>query len=238
MKSDLQALEIRLGELKRLTTFNLKEVVFKGKKQIKETINIFSVLIRWLLSTVGVLVSIGGMIYFIMGILVLIGIVSFDTGYSSEIEEKVLFGWMYVSFGVVLTSIGIFLIIFSKKILRGNFSPFINEVNQHNQIILNISILDQLEAVGNPVKLNEREKVIEALKINRENIVRALQTERILKENPQFRPEQFNIDLSGLRALEATEKATKYGKFLDEALQIGVSVQTEMRKLENKRLGL
>ncbi|MFM7884688.1 MAG: hypothetical protein ACKO8H_23710, partial [Microcystis panniformis] len=67
---------------------------------------------------------------------------------------------------------------------------------------------------------------------------RALQTERILRENPQFRPEQFNIDLSGLRSLQATEKATEYGRFLDEALQIGVSVQTEMRKLENKRLGL
>ena len=115
---------------------------------------------------------------------------------------------------------------------------FSKEINQYYQLILNINILDELEAVGNPVKLNEREKVLEALKINRKNLVRALETERILRENPQFRPEEFNIDLSGLRSLQATEKATEYGKFLDEALQIGVSVQTEMRKLENKRLGL
>lgn len=127
-------------------------------------------------------------------------------------------------------------------ILIGNLynkrNIFNKEINQYYQLILNINTLDQLEAVGNPVKLNEREKVLEALRINRENLVRALQTERILRENPQFRPEQFNIDLSGLRSLQATEKATEYGRFLDEALQIGVSVQTEMRKLENKRLGL
>ena len=59
-----------------------------------------------------------------------------------------------------------------------------------------------------------------------------------MRENPRFRPEQFNIDLSGLRSLQATEKATEYGRFLNEALQIGVSVQTEMRKLEDRRLGL
>ena len=115
---------------------------------------------------------------------------------------------------------------------------FNKELNKYYQLILNVNTLDELEAVGNPVKLNEREKVLEALRINRKNLVRALETERILRENPQFRPEEFNIDLSGLRSLQATEKATEYGKFLDEALQIGVSVQTEMRKLENKRLGL
>ena len=116
---------------------------------------------------------------------------------------------------------------------------FIKEVVHHNEIILNINTLDQLEAVGNPVQLNEREKVLESLRINREILVRALKTDRILRENSDFRPEQFNIvDLSGLRALQSMEKATEYGRFLDEALQIGVSVQTEIRKLENKRLSL
>jgi hypothetical protein len=46
------------------------------------------------------------------------------------------------------------------------------------------------------------------------------------------------VNLSSLRPLQGTEKAKEYGSFLDEALQIGVSVQTEMKKLENKRLGL
>ena len=108
----------------------------------------------------------------------------------------------------------------------------IDGVNQHNKIIHNLDVLDQLESVGNPVKLSEREKVLEALKINRQNLVRALETGRILRENPKFRPEKFNINLSELRALSATEKATEYGRFLDEILQIGVNIQSEIRKLE------
>ena len=63
----------------------------------------------------------------------------------------------------------------------------------HNEIILNINTLDQLQAVGNPVQLNEREKVLESLRINREILVRALKTDKILRENPDFRPDQFNI---------------------------------------------
>jgi hypothetical protein len=38
-----------------------------------------------------------------------------------------------------------------------------------------------------------------------------------------------------LRALQATENATEYGRFLDEILQIGVNVQSEMIKLESNR---
>ena len=114
----------------------------------------------------------------------------------------------------------------------------IKEVRKFNQLLSNIDILDQLEIVGNPVKLSEREKVLQAFKINRSNLVRALQTDRILRENPKFRPELFSIDLRELRALQSIEKATEYGLLLDEALQLGVDVQTEMRKLENKRLDL
>ena len=108
--------------------------------------------------------------------------------------------------------------------------------NKHNKIIANVNVLDQLEFVGNPIKLNERDKVIEALKINRENLVRALQTQKVLRDNPKFNPEKLNIDLSGLRALQASEQATEYGRFLDEALQIGINVQSEIRKLENHHL--
>jgi hypothetical protein len=53
----------------------------------------------------------------------------------------------------------------------------------------------------------------EAVRLSRANLVRALETERILKQNPKFRPDRFNIDLTGLRTLQATEKATEYGRF-------------------------
>lgn len=56
-----------------------------------------------------------------------------------------------------------------------------DEMTIYNNLIKNIDILDQLESAGNPISLADREKVIEALKITRENLVRAFKTERILR---------------------------------------------------------
>ncbi|MDB9466933.1 hypothetical protein PN480_20090 [Dolichospermum circinale CS-1225] len=56
-----------------------------------------------------------------------------------------------------------------------------------------------------------------------------------MRENPKFKPEYFNIDLSTLEAEKTTVKAIEYAQLLDDAVQIGVSVQKEMRKLQGKR---
>jgi hypothetical protein len=183
-----------------------------------------------------------GLIYLLAGFSSIVAIiVSFLKSYTPPTLGQIIWGLFWIGILLALCS-GIFILSLRQIKIIGNqydkINVFNKELNKYYQLILNVNTLDELEAVGNPVKLNEREKVLEALRINRKNLVRALETERILRENPQFRPEEFNIDLSGLRSLQATEKATEYGKFLDEALQIGVSVQTEMRKLENKRLGL
>jgi hypothetical protein len=223
MRPDLQELEITLGELKRLTGFN-----WQRYQKSKRVYQLRPFMPSWF--SLQYLLGMMGSFF---------GLVAFHALFISPDGPDLSDGGDL--FGVILLAL-MAMLCFGGIILIGNeynkTNVFGKEINQYYQLILNINTLDQLEAVGNPVKLNEREKVLEALRINRENLVRALQTERILRENPQFRPEQFNIDLSDLRSLQATEKATEYGRFLDEALQIGVSVQTEMRKLENKRLGL
>jgi hypothetical protein len=216
MRPDLQELEITLGELKRLTGLTWQR--YQKSKGVY--------LLRPLMPLLFLQMYLWGMMGSVFGSVALGLLLKFFSRHF-PVHGEWLSGGMFCFW--LLGRIG------NEYNKRNIFSK---EINQYYQLILNINILDELEAVGNPVKLNEREKVLEALKINRKNLVRALETERILRENPQFRPEEFNIDLSGLRSLQATEKATEYGKFLDEALQIGVSVQTEMRKLENKRLSL
>ncbi|NCR40503.1 MAG: hypothetical protein GPJ21_11910 [Microcystis aeruginosa W13-11] len=224
MRPDLQELEITLGELKRLTGFNWQRYQKSKRVYLLRPIRTILFLQMYLLGMLGSFFGIGafGNLY------------NMVAGYTGYGFSGALFGFIFFA----LLSILCFWLLARIGNEYNKTNVFGKEINQYYQLILNINTLDELEAVGNPVKLNEREKVLEALRINRENLVRALQTERILRENPQFRPEQFNIDLSGLRSLQAREKATEYGRFLDEALQIGVSVQTEMRKLENKRLGL
>ena len=216
MRPDLQELEITLGELKRLTGLKCSSYSLpNGRKNI------------WIHKYSKSMMDFNSASCGIFGMIGIFLVISY--AFNKDISA-VMIGLGMIIYAIVF---GILQLPY-----KADYSAFIKEVNEFYQLILNINTLDELEAVGNPVKLNEREKVLEALRINRENLVRALQTERILRENPRFRPEQFNIDLSGLRSLQATEKATEYGKFLNEDLQIGVSVQTEMRKLENKRLGL
>lgn len=229
MRPDLQELEITLGELKRLTGLTWQRYQkSRGVYLLRP--------IRPLLALQMSFWSIIGMISGFVALSALYDIVGgrYNTVYQPTGRESLI--WVFViCFPISIVCFWVLGRIGNEYNKRNIFGK---EINQYYQLILNINTLDELEAAGNPVKLNEREKVLEALRINRENLVRVLQTERILRENPQFSPEQFNIDLSGLRSLQATEKATEYGRFLDEALQIGVSVQTEMRKLENKRLGL
>jgi hypothetical protein len=83
--------------------------------------------------------------------------------------------------------------------------------------------------------LQSREQVISALSMNKDSLVRAVKTERILRENPQFRPEEFNVDLTALRALQISEQAGEYGQLLSEALNIAVNVQKEMNQIVKRR---
>ncbi|MBD2152464.1 hypothetical protein H6F44_20420 [Pseudanabaena sp. FACHB-1277] len=115
-----------------------------------------------------------------------------------------------------------------KKIIR-----LIREVTNHNQIVKNLHTLDQLVEAGNPIKLNDRGTVIDALRITRAGLVRALKTEKILRENPKFMPEYFNIDLTTIESEKTTVRAVEYAELLNDALQVGVSVQQAMRKLKD-----
>jgi hypothetical protein len=95
-----------------------------------------------------------------------------------------------------------------------------------------------LEAVGTTVRsLSDRQKVIEALTLTKEDLVRALRAERILRENKSFlvgNPELLVTNLRTLQSLQVNDQASEYGRLLNEALQIAVGVQEEMSKLKNK----
>lgn len=120
-----------------------------------------------------------------------------------------------------------------------NLIKMFEDVKRFNSLIKAIDINDQLEAVGNrEVRLQNRKQVIQALKLAKEDIVRALKTERILRENASFiklNSELFENNLTALTALQVNDQASEHGRLLNEALQIVVDVQAEMRKLQNQR---
>lgn len=120
-----------------------------------------------------------------------------------------------------------------------NLIKMFEDVKRFNSLIKAIDINDQLEAVGNrEVRLKNREQVIHALKLAKEDIIRALKTERILRENASFiklNSELFENNLTALTALQVNDQASEHGRLLNEALQIVVDVQAEMRNLHSQR---
>nr|WP_228056167.1 hypothetical protein [Microcoleus sp. LEGE 07076] len=119
-------------------------------------------------------------------------------------------------------------------------ASLLDEVEKYNEVIKALDIIDRLTAAGNlQANLINRQDAIEALKITRESLVCALKTERILRENQEFIGRRYELfaniesNLAALMAIDVSDRATEYGRLLNDALEIGMSVQKEVRKLQN-----
>ncbi|AFY68737.1 hypothetical protein Pse7367_0426 [Thalassoporum mexicanum PCC 7367] len=109
----------------------------------------------------------------------------------------------------------------------------LEDVNRHNKVIHDIKVLDQLKQAGHQIDIVDRQETIQAVKASKDEILLALRTERILRENPQFNPEHLSVDLTALRSLQIRDRVGEYGKLLNDALQVGINVQQKMRHLQN-----
>lgn len=116
----------------------------------------------------------------------------------------------------------------------------LDEVDKYHEVVKALDIIDRLTAAGNlPANSINREDAIAALKITRESLVCAVRTERILRDNKEFIARRYELfanienNLAALMALDVSDRATEYGRLLNEALEIGMSVHKEVRKLKN-----
>jgi hypothetical protein len=107
------------------------------------------------------------------------------------------------------------------------------------EVIRAIHINDQLATSGNKTShIHDREKIISALQLIREDLVRALKTERILRDNKELLASNQELsinNLSNLQALQVSQEASEYAQLLNQSLQIAIDVQAEIRKLQSQR---
>lgn len=113
----------------------------------------------------------------------------------------------------------------------------LDEVDKLARVIKAVDIVDRLTTAGNlEANLINREEVMNGLRVTRDSLTSALQTERILRENHNFISNHYQLfanlenHLAALMALEVSNQASEYGRLLNEALEIGMTVQREMRK--------
>ncbi len=125
-----------------------------------------------------------------------------------------------------------------KANITNSLQVLLHDVERYNNVIKVIDINDQIEAAGNAeVRIKERNKVTEALKLTRNDLIRALKTEKILRENKHFmlrNSELFTNNLVALASIQVTQEATEHSKLLNEALEIALDVQYQMKKLQGQ----
>lgn len=126
-----------------------------------------------------------------------------------------------------------------------SLARLMDEVDKYNGVIQAIAIIDELELAGNsatqPDRLNNRQEVIEALNVTKESLIGALRVERIIRKHKNFIDARYELlanlehNLNSLMTFEMSDRASEYGRLLNESLQIGLSVHKEVRKLQNHK---
>ncbi|MFN6482453.1 MULTISPECIES: hypothetical protein [unclassified Nostoc] len=239
MRDDLQGLEISQDDLQKLTNLPVNEELLIITNTLKTFTKLY---IQKLKSSEGATVVFLGFSTFVFVYILF------------DIIIKIFVDWITIPSVILLIILGLwvggltqtilYLIWKSRsKIVKNNMTKslhiLLNEVNRYNTVIRVIDINDQIEEAGNPeVVIKERDGVIEALKLTKADLVRALKTERILRENKSFilsNTELFVNNLATLTAMQVTEQATEHGRLLNEALQIALDVQHEMKRLQTQR---
>ncbi|TAE61237.1 MAG: hypothetical protein EAZ76_09370 [Nostocales cyanobacterium] len=239
MRDDLVGLEITDQELERLTNLPVKNELIIITKYLHIWRDLLIAKIKGSeVATVIFVGSSGGLIIYIL----------------LSVIMKIFFSWIDLPPAFLLIFLSIWLggVIqsllylnwrvkskFLKEKMTNSLGILLQDVERYNTMIKAIDINDQIEAAGNlEVAIQNRPRVIEALNITRLELVRALKTERILRENKNFilsNSELFSQNLATLTSMQVTEQATEHGRILNEALQIALDVQYEMGKLQNQR---
>ncbi len=217
MQPDLIGLEISKGELRRLTGFD-PEDVFRPSV-LRDSKKRLGFLMNEMLVTLALTPIIVGFIYAFI-ILPTIG--------SS------------IKFGILLLILVPIPILVGRSLWRQLTCPegltiLLDEVDKYHDLISAIDINDQLAASGKvESSIHDRDKVTNALQLIREDLVRALKTERILRDNKKLlanNQELFVNNLASLQALQVSSQAGEYAQLLNQSLQIAIDVQAEIRKL-------
>jgi hypothetical protein len=218
VQPELVGLEISKGELRRLTGFSVDNVLRTSIIQDREQRSQF--IKNEILTALTLTPIIVGLIY---GLIILPTI-------GSEI-----------SLGIILLIVAPIVVVIGRSLWRRFTCPkaltrLLDAVDQYHAVIKAIDIRDELPTSGNSESiLNDRDIVITALQLTREDLVLALKTERLLRDNKKLlasNQELFVNNLANLQALQVSSQDGEYAQLLNQSLQIALDVEAEMRKLQ------
>jgi hypothetical protein len=238
VQDDLQGLEISHIELRHLTNLPVNDNLILMGNKFKKILNKFIEKVQGSEAASVLFVSVATIVF---------SYVFFDVVLKLFIPGLTIPSWILFILLLIgcssITQVSFYLLWKQRrKTVNEQMNPSLKvllaDVERYNNVIKAIFINDQIEAAGNPeVTIKDRHKVLEALRLTRSDLIRALKTERVLRENKNFilkNTELFDRNLPALSAMQMDERATEHGKLLNEALQIAMDVQIEMQRLQSQ----
>ncbi|WP_066378050.1 MULTISPECIES: hypothetical protein [unclassified Anabaena] len=221
MQADLIGLEISKGELRRLTGVSPDQVLRPAtiaNRQQRLKFWQSEISLSLLIATVIV-----GLVY---GLIILPFIGS------------------AIPLGILLLIIVFILVLLGRSLWRSVHSPkslkqLLDALDQYHALIVAVDVNDQLAVSGElDDSLNNRDQVLTALQLLREDLVRAFKTERLLRDNKKLLTHDQDLsvnNLTSIQTLQANSQASEYSLLLNQVLQIALDVQAQVRKLQSSR---
>ena len=222
MQPDLMGLEISKGELRRLTGFDTDDVfrpsIFKDKDKFA------GFLFNEMFVALALTPLIVGFVYAFI-ILPIRG-------------SSILLGILLLLISPIL--VFVFRWLWRRFTCPHSLTILLDEVDKYHQVVQALDINDQLASSGNNINSNiqDRETIVAALKLIREDLVKALKTEKILRDNKNLiakNQELLMNNLANLQVLQLHEQADEYSYLLNQSLQIAIDVQEQVKKLSSSR---
>jgi hypothetical protein len=113
----------------------------------------------------------------------------------------------------------------------------LDELDRYHGALKAAAIAAELAAARQqPIDPAERAALVSAFELTRDDLIRALATDRILRENRDVLAidfAQFGDSLTAIQALQTNVQGREYQEILQRTMTIGASVRVEMRKLQH-----
>lgn len=141
--------------------------------------------------------------------------------------------------GLLGSSLGIMVLGDERKAQRAiaPLFPLMDELERYHQILAALHVNERMTAIGAvEAGTTSQQHLLATATQMRENLIKAMQVERLLRENslPQdFDPAAVAATLADSPSEQVLAQSKTYQDLLHQALEIGLAVQAEMKSLQS-----
>ncbi len=105
----------------------------------------------------------------------------------------------------------------------------IDDINSYNQAARTLNDQIKINNLNRQTDKIREERQIKVLQKAKAELIKALKTERIIRENPEFDPDAVASNLVPVGAISLNKTASSYSQDLAEAIAIGIKVEKAVK---------